>query len=90
MTYNLVEALHEPKNRHEQVDAVTRFHLTEAHYDALRSLPNRVTATALQMFTDGETRGYRAGVIRAALKQYNTIGYLSSDEPIYTDEELGL
>ena len=69
---------------------MARFHLTEAHYDALKSLPNRVTATALQMFTDGESSGFRACVIRAALKQYNTIGYLSSDEPIYTDEELGL
>jgi len=90
MTYNIVEALHYPKNRQEQVDAVVRFHLTEAHYDALRSLPNRVTAVALQMFSDGESGGYRAAVIRAALKQFNTVGYIGPQEPVYTNEELGL
>lgn len=90
MTYNLTEALCNPKNRYEQVDAVVRFYLNEEYYDALKFLPNRVTATALQMFADGESGGYRVGVIRAALKQYNTVGYISSDEPVYTNEELGL
>lgn len=84
MTHNL------PKTRYEQVDAVVRLYLNEEYYDALKSLPNRVTATALRMFADGESGGYRAGVIRAALKQYNTVGYISLDEPVYTDEELGL
>lgn len=90
MTYNLTETLCNHKNRYEQVDAVVRLYLNEEYYDVLKFLPNRVTATALRMFADGESGGYRAGVIRAALKQYNTVGYISPDEPVYTNEELGL
>ncbi len=90
MTHNLAEAPHNPKNRYEQVDAVTQLYLNKDYYDELRFLPNRVTATALRMFADGESGGYYAAVIRAALKQYNTVGYISPDEPVYTNEELGL
>lgn len=90
MTHNLTEAPCNPKNRYEQVDDVVRLYLNEEYYDALKFLPNRVTATALRMFADGESGGYCVGVIRAALKQYNTVGYISLDEPVYTNEELGL
>lgn len=85
-----VDALLDPTNRYEQVDAVTRFELFEEHYLALKNLPDRVEQVAMLMFLRKECSGYRAGVIRAAMRQYRDIGHLNHNEPVYTDEELDL
>lgn len=82
----------EHKTKYEQVDASVRFVLQDdkAHYDALRNLPNRVKESLMNIILDWhEPTGYHFRVLRAALRQYSReCGYITGDEPPFTDEEL--
>lgn len=75
----------------EQVDASVRFVLHDypAMYESLGSLPCRVKNAILTMVAEWhEPAGYHFKVLRAALRQYRDVGYILTDEPPFTDEEL--
>ena len=84
-----MKGLKNPENLHEQVDSVCFYLLTyddavrgKAHYEALKSLPDRVKAAALDCFLRGDAQSYHASVLRHALKRYKEEGWLDSTLPI--------
>lgn len=89
----LFEKLTEPKNRYDQVEAVA-FHALDnpIYFEALRYLPERCKAAALNMFDRGEVDTYHARVIRAALRQYAAAGqsFINTSMKPFTDLELTL
>lgn len=90
----LFEKLTEPKNRYEQVEAVA-FHALDnpIYFEALRYLPERCKAAALNMFDRGESDTYHARVIRAALRQYASNSgqsFINQSMKPFTDLELSL
>lgn len=78
--------LHDPNNRLEQIDGVIHFYLDHHLNDkVIESLdrPSLITSLAVEMFIDGESEGYRANVIRYALKELHRTGWLDTDASPY-------
>ncbi len=75
-----------PQTKSEQIQGVEEFYLSGAEIDAQRSIPKRLEYVALIMFMHGECSGYRAMVVRSALKELAVNGHIEYDGPMYTTE----
>lgn len=74
----------DPKNRGEQIEGSMRFILDDAaYYESLKYAPNRLNACAMELFLSNDCVGYHANVIRKALQELNSAGFIDYDEPPY-------
>ena len=80
-----------PQNKYEQIQGIIDFYI-ESYIKKYKTapytydLPSRLQAIALMMFDEADCSGYRAMVVRSAMKELETKGRIDYNSPMYTME----